>query len=85
MAELELEDIHQLHNDAQNANQDRFEGVSEENSWAMKEAMDNMSRGITDPTNPQREQIISYPRQKKRSRTVRPLEDEDVGLVGFDE
>lgn len=55
--------------------------VQDENKWLMKEAMENFDRGHTAPTNPQKEQIISYPGQKNRSRIIRPLEDSEGGLI----
>ncbi len=65
---------------AQDAHQEMFEAVQEENSWLTRNARDNMSRGITAPTNPQKETITSYAGQGHRSRLSRPLEDADVGL-----
>jgi hypothetical protein len=70
---------------AQDAHQEMFEAVQEENSWLTRNARDNMSRGITKPTNPQKETIASYAGQKHRSRLSRPLEDADVGLKGIED
>jgi len=62
-----------------------FDAVQDENKWLMRNAMENMERNVTAPTNPTVGQIISYPGQKNRGTMERPLEDEDVGLVGFDD
>jgi hypothetical protein len=70
---------------AQDAHQEMFEAVQEENSWLTRNARDNMARGVTAPTNPQKETIISYSGQKNRSRLSRPLEDADVGLKGIED
>ncbi len=70
---------------AQDVHQEMFEAVQEENAWLTRAARDNMSRGVTAPTNPQKETIISYAGQKNRSRLVRPLRDEDVGLKGIED
>lgn len=55
--------------------------VHKENSWLMKRAMENLSRGHINPTNPQKEQIMTYPGQSHRSRVSRPLTDEEGGLI----
>ena len=70
---------------AQDAHQEGLGAMQEENSWLMKNAMDNFGRGVTAPTNPTIEKIISYPGQKNHTATSRPLEDEDVGLKGIDD
>jgi hypothetical protein len=64
----------------QDAQQEVFEAVQDENKWLMKNAMDNMARGKTAPTNPTVEKIISYGGQKNHTATSRPLDDADVGL-----
>ena len=53
----------------------------QENKWLLNKAADNMSRGITAPTNPQKETIISGAGIKHRSRIITPLEDEAGGIV----
>lgn len=70
---------------AQDAHQEGLVAVQEENSWLMKNAMDNFSRGNTAPTNPTIEKIVSYAGQKNHTATSRPLEDEDVGLKSIDD
>lgn len=58
-----------------------FDAVQEENSWLMRRAMNNFESGIVAPTNPQKENIISYPGQVNRTKTVRPIDDEEGGLI----
>ncbi len=70
---------------AQDAQQEGFEAVQEENSWLTRNARDNMSRGITAPTNPTIEKVISYAGQGNKTATSRPLEDTDVGLKGIED
>jgi hypothetical protein len=70
---------------AQDAHQEMFEAVQEENAWLTRTARDNMARGVTAPTNPMKETITSYAGQKNRSRLSRPLRDEDVGLKGIED
>lgn len=55
--------------------------VNEENGWLVRRAMENMERGITAPSNPQKDSIMSYGGQKNRSRIIRPLDDAEGGLV----
>jgi hypothetical protein len=69
----------------QDAHQEGFEAVQEENSWLTKKARDNMARGIMAPTNPTVEKIVSYAGQKNHTATSRPLEDADVGLKGIED
>ena len=70
---------------AQDAHQEGFEAVQEENSWLTRNARDNMSRGITAPSNPMTGSIVSYPGQKNHTATNRPLRDEDVGLKSIED
>jgi len=70
---------------AQDDYQESFEAVQKENSWLTKNARENMSRGVTAPTNPTVEKIVSYAGQKNRTATSRPLRDEDVGLKGIED
>ena len=70
---------------SQDAQQEGFEAVQEENSWLTRNARDNMARGITTPTNPTVEKIVSYAGQKNKTATSRPLEDSDVGLKGIED
>ena len=58
-----------------------FADVQDENKWLTKKAMENFDRGDTDPTNPMKESIVSYPGQIKRSKIVRPITDTEGGLV----
>ncbi len=79
------EEQDEAHIKAQDAHQEMFDAVQDENKWLTRNAMDNMERGNTAPTNPTVGQIISYPGQKNRGTIVRPLEDDDVGLKGFED
>jgi len=65
----------------QDDRQELFEATQDENSWLMNKAMDNFARGDTAPTNPTKDSIVSYPGQVNRSRIVRPLDDEEGGLI----
>jgi hypothetical protein len=69
----------------QDAHQEGFEAVQEENSWLTKTARDNMARGKTAPTNPTIEKVVSYAGQKNHTATSRPLDDSDVGLKGIED
>jgi hypothetical protein len=64
-----------------NAHQEMMGAVQEENEWLVRKAMDNFDRGHVKPTNPQIEQVISYPGQTHRSTVKRPMTDEDGGLI----
>ena len=70
---------------AQAAKQEMFEAVQEENSWLTRNARDNMARGVTAPTNPMVEKVVSYGGQKNHTATSRPLDDTDVGLKGIED
>jgi hypothetical protein len=69
----------------QEAQQEAFEAVQEENAWLLRNARDNMARGITAPTNPMKETISSFAGQKHRSKLERPLDDSDVGLKSIED
>ena len=56
---------------------DKFSTVQNENKWLMKRAADNFASGHSAPTKPQKEQILSYPRQSNRSRITRDLTGND--------
>lgn len=57
-----------------------FGDVQDENSWLMKKAMSNFERGVTDPTRPQKDVIVSGP-WSKRSKITRDITDEEGGLI----
>jgi hypothetical protein len=65
----------------QKKTQELFDAVQDENAWLLKAAMENFASGKVAPTNPTKDSIISYPGQENRSRIVRPLEDEEGGLI----
>lgn len=58
-----------------------FNAVHEENKWLMDKAAENFERGVTAPTNPQKETIFSAPGVMNRTKTSRGLTDEEGGLV----
>ena len=58
-----------------------FSATQAENSIMMRRAMDNFGRDQTAPTHPMRETIMSYAGQGRRSKLVRPLDDEDVIIL----
>lgn len=58
-----------------------FNAWQEENQWLIDKAKDNFSRGVTAPTNPTKETVMSYSGQSKRSKLVTPLGDEAGGLI----
>ena len=62
---------------------EKWRYISDVNRPLLREAMENFDRGHTKPTNPTKDHIMSYPKQEKRSRIIRPLQDEDVGLFGW--
>ena len=70
---------------AQDDYQEQFEAVQEENAWLTRNARENMQKGVTAPTNPQKETIASFAGQTHRSRLSRPLEDADVGLKSIED
>lgn len=55
--------------------------IDAENAPFYKRAMDNALSGHLNPTHPTKDQIISYPNQRNRSRIIRPLDDSEGGLV----
>lgn len=61
--------------------QDYKRDVDRENAPFYKKAMDNALSGHLNPTNPTKDQIISFPGQKNRSRIIRPLDDTEGGLI----
>lgn len=75
------EEAKEIQERKQEAASDLNQAVQEENAWLLRRAMDNFDRGITAPTNPEKEQIISYSGQSHRSRVKRPITDEEGGLI----
>jgi hypothetical protein len=57
-----------------------FQDTVSENKSFMREVKENFERGHVKPTNPTKESIMSYPRQKNFTKTERPLEDREGGL-----
>ena len=65
----------------QNDKRDLMDEIHKVNSAMMSRAMDNFERGMTQPTNPQKETIMSGGGLRSRSKIVRPLEDREGGLI----
>lgn len=65
--------------------QDLMNDIAKVNSSMLSRAKDNFERGHTKPTNPQKQQIISYPGQQNRGTLTRPLKDREGGLILPDE
>ena len=69
----------------ENANKAQdFKDVQKENRGMLAKVMDNFQRKNYAPTNQTVETISSYSNQVNRSRIIRPSEDSDGGLVGWD-
>ena len=60
---------------------DLCDDTHQENAWLLRKAMDNLSSNVTASTNPQKETITSYAGQVNKSRIIRPLDDEEGGIV----
>lgn len=60
---------------------DLFHDVQKENHWLWSKAMDEYSRGNIKPTNPEKDVIMSYKGQDKRSKITREITDGEGGLV----
>lgn len=55
--------------------------TTKENKWLMRKAMENLERGIINPTNPTKDVITSYSGQTNRNRIERRITDKEGGLV----
>lgn len=64
---------------------EKWEYIQDVNAPLIRKVKENFESGNVRPTNPTKESIMSYPHQKNRSRIIRPLDDSDVGLVGWDD
>lgn len=60
---------------------DLMNEISKANAGMVARAKENFERGNTRPTNPTKEIITSFPGQQNRSKIVRPLTDEEGGLI----
>jgi len=58
-----------------------FQDRSDENRWLMKKAYENFQNGIISATKPTKDIITSFPGQTNRSRIIRPLTDDEGGIV----
>lgn len=67
--------------DEQKSKADLFSDVQKENRWLLSKAAENLASGKIQPTSPTKEIITSYPGQKNRTKIVRPITDEEGGLV----
>lgn len=66
---------------AQKKQQEEFSDVQKANKGLLKTAMENMERGIVNPTNPVKEIITSYSGQKNHTKIVRPITDKEGGII----
>lgn len=64
---------------------DKWEFISKENKGLMRNVHEHFERGQIEATNPTKDQIISYPGQKRRSRIILPMDDKDAGLVTWED
>ena len=70
---------------AQDAKDQRFQDIQRENRGLTKRAMENLERGITAPTRPQKEIIMSGANITHRSKLVRDITDKEGGLITGEE
>lgn len=75
--ELRLEKQQKL----QDGNAAEFADIQKENAWFLKKVKENAERGITKPTNPQKETIASFAGQTSKTRITRPMSDTEGGLI----
>lgn len=64
----------------QDAKDQEYMDIQNENKWLTKRAMENLERGETRATNPTKEIISSYEGQTNRTKIVRPITDKEGGL-----
>ena len=69
----------------QDAKDQQFKDIQAENKWLTRKAMENLERGVTAPSRPQKEIITSYANQGNRTKIVRDITDREGGLVTLDE
>ena len=70
---------------AQDAKDQKFQDLQRENSWLTRKAMENLERGITRPTRPEKEIIMSGAGISNRSKIIRPITDKEGGLITGEE
>ena len=70
---------------AKDAQDQRFADIQRENSWLTRKAMENLDRGITAPTRPEKDIIMSGAGITNRSKIVRPITDKEGGLYTGEE
>lgn len=64
-----------------NARHNLFGDVQKANKSAMKTVMENLERGIVNPTRPTKDIISSYAGQGNRSKITREITDREGGLI----
>lgn len=62
-------------------NKQKFDDLQKENKRFIKIAMENLASGITAPSNPVKEIITSFGGQTNKSRIIRPITDEEGGII----
>jgi len=82
---MSMEERQKVQEARQSSADDLFDAVQEENKWLMRSAMDEMGRGNTAPTRPEKDVIMSGPWGGNRSKITRPITDREGGLVLPDE
>lgn len=61
--------------------EEEFSLIQDENKWLMKRAMENLASGKVQATRPEKEIIYSGAGLNKKSKIVRPITDEEGGLI----
>lgn len=75
------EDMEAFEMQKQNERHNLFADVQSANKSAMKTVMENLERGIVNPTRPTKDIITSYSGQGNRSRITRDITDREGGLI----
>lgn len=69
----------------QDAKDQRFRDIQSENKWLTRKAMENLERGITAPSRPEKDVISSFAGQTNFTKITRPITDKEGGLITGDE
>ena len=69
----------------QDTKDQKFQDLQRENRWLTRKAMENLERGITAPTRPEKDIIMSGGGLTNRSKITRPITDKEGGLIVGDE
>jgi hypothetical protein len=75
------EDLDAFEQKKLNERHNLFADVQSANKTAMKTVMENLERGIVNPTRPTKDIITSYGGQSNRSRITREITDREGGLI----